>query len=226
MRRFFPVIFLMMAVIPAFAQEVGEGPVEVNYDRPVSYIIGGVTVEGNRAYGAEQIISLSGLRKGSRVTVPSEELSSVTSRLWHQRYFEDVALQIDHLSAEGASAFFKIVVTERPRVSAWLFTGVKKGEKKELDDRLSLRPGRECSDYVLSTSTDIIKRFYAEKGFQNEPQRCKSCRNAKKNAGKPQREMHTAICANCGKEAKIPFEPTSDRPVYCSECYAAMKEGK
>ena len=62
MRRIFPVIFLMMAVIPAFAQEVGEGPVEVNYDRPVSYIIGGVTVEGNRAYGAEQIISLSGLR--------------------------------------------------------------------------------------------------------------------------------------------------------------------
>ena len=167
MRRFFPVIFLMMAVIPAFAQEVGEGPVEVNYDRPVSYIIGGVTVEGNRAYGAEQIISLSGLRKGSRVTVPSEELSSVTSRLWHQRYFEDVALQIDHLSVEGDSAFFKIVVTERPRVSAWLFTGVKKGEKKELDDRLSLRPGRECSDYVLSTSTDIIKRFYAEKGFLN-----------------------------------------------------------
>ncbi|MDD6828660.1 MAG: POTRA domain-containing protein, partial [Bacteroidales bacterium] len=167
MRRFFPVIFLMMAVIPAFAQEVGEGPVEVNYDRPVSYIVGGVTVEGNRAYGAEQIISLSGLRKGSRVTVPSEELSSVTSRLWHQRYFEDVALQIDHLSAEGDSAFFKIVVTERPRVSAWLFTGVKKGEKKELDDRLSLRPGRECSDYVLSTSTDIIKRFYAEKGFLN-----------------------------------------------------------
>ena len=167
MRRFFPVIFLMMAVIPAFAQEVGEGPVEVNYDRPVSYIVGGVTVEGNRAYGAEQIISLSGLRKGLRVTVPSEELSSVTSRLWHQRYFEDVALQIDHLSAEGDSAFFKIVVTERPRVSAWLFTGVKKGEKKELDDRLSLRPGRECSDYVLSTSTDIIKRFYAEKGFLN-----------------------------------------------------------
>ena len=62
--------------------------------------------------------------------------------------------------------------------------------------------------------------------MQNEPQRCKNCRNARKNAGKPQREMHTAICAKCGKEAKVPFEPTSDKPVYCSECYAAMRESK
>ncbi|MBR5294970.1 MAG: zinc-binding protein, partial [Clostridia bacterium] len=28
----------------------------------------------------------------------------------------------------------------------------------------------------------------------------------------------------CGKEAKVPFQPTSDRPVYCSDCFAAMKE--
>ena len=83
---------------------------------------------------------------------------------------------------------------------------------------------KDCgAEFVLTAGE---QEFYAEKGFQNEPQRCKNCRNARKNASKPQREMHTAICANCGKEAKIPFEPTSDRPVYCSECYAAMKESK
>jgi len=36
--------------------------------------------------------------------------------------------------------------------------------------------------------------------------------------------MHTAICAKCGKEAKIPFTPSDDRPVYCSECFAAMRQ--
>ena len=83
---------------------------------------------------------------------------------------------------------------------------------------------KDCGAEFVFTAGE--QEFYAEKGFQNEPQRCKSCHNAKKNAGRPQREMHTAICANCGKEAKVPFEPTSDKPVYCSECYAAMKESK
>ena len=31
------------------------------------------------------------------------------------------------------------------------------------------------------------------------------------------------ICANCGKECKVPFQPREDRPVYCSECFASMK---
>ncbi|MCQ2162182.1 MAG: outer membrane protein assembly factor BamA [Bacteroidales bacterium] len=168
-RHIVPLFLLLAAAIPSFGQDARKEsvPVEVNYDSPKEYIIGGVTVEGNRAYGAEQIISLAGLYKGVRMKVPGEDISNVVRRLWMQRYFEDVALEIDHLSENGDSAFFKLKVQERPRVSAWLFTGVKKGEKKDLDERLNLRPGRECSDYVVSTSIDIIKRFYAEKGFMN-----------------------------------------------------------
>ena len=44
------------------------------------------------------------------------------------------------------------------------------------------------------------QEFYQEKGFQNEPQRCKACRDAKKNAAKAPREMFTTVCAKCGKE--------------------------
>ena len=32
------------------------------------------------------------------------------------------------------------------------------------------------------------------------------------------------ICASCGKEARVPFQPREDRPVYCSECFAKMRE--
>ena len=65
--------------------------------------------------------------------------------------------------------------------------------------------------------------FYAERGFQNEPQRCKACRDARKNAARGPREYFTAVCARCGKEARVPFEPKSDRPVYCSDCFAIMR---
>ncbi len=66
------------------------------------------------------------------------------------------------------------------------------------------------------------QEFYAEKGFVNEPQRCKACRDNKKNASK-NREMYTATCADCGGEARVPFKPRDDRPVYCSECFAKRK---
>ena len=67
------------------------------------------------------------------------------------------------------------------------------------------------------------QEFYAERGFQNEPQRCKACRDARKAASRGPREYFTATCAACGGEAKVPFEPKSDRPVYCSDCFARMR---
>lgn len=67
------------------------------------------------------------------------------------------------------------------------------------------------------------QEFYAEKGFENEPQRCRECRNIRKNNRNSQegrsREMFTVVCADCGVETQVPFQPTSDRPVYCRECY-------
>jgi CxxC-x17-CxxC domain-containing protein len=81
---------------------------------------------------------------------------------------------------------------------------------------------KECGNDFVFTAGE--QEFYVEKGFQNEPQRCKECRDKGKNATREQREMFTTTCANCGKEAKVPFQPTSDRPVYCSECFAAMKQ--
>jgi CxxC-x17-CxxC domain-containing protein len=71
--------------------------------------------------------------------------------------------------------------------------------------------------------------FYAEKGFENEPQRCRQCRTARKEqrAGAAvttpgARELFDAVCAQCGESTSVPFRPRGDRPVYCRSCYAAM----
>ena len=77
---------------------------------------------------------------------------------------------------------------------------------------------KECGAEFVFTAGE--QEFYAERGFQNEPQRCKACRDARKNAARSPREYFTAVCANCGGEARVPFEPKTDRPVYCSECFA------
>ena len=81
---------------------------------------------------------------------------------------------------------------------------------------------KECGQEFVFTAGE--QEFYAERGFQNEPQRCKACRDARKAASRGPREYFTATCAACGGEAKVPFEPKSDRPVYCSDCFARMRE--
>ena len=81
---------------------------------------------------------------------------------------------------------------------------------------------KECGqEFVFSAGE---QEFYAERGFQNEPQRCKKCRDARKNAARGPREYFTAVCAECGREARVPFEPKTDRPVYCSDCFAKIRE--
>ena len=85
---------------------------------------------------------------------------------------------------------------------------------------------RDCSkEFTFSASE---QDFYAEKGFTNEPGRCPECRAVRKqttggfsrNDNRSQREMHPATCAECGKETQVPFRPSGDRPVYCSDCFS------
>ena len=80
---------------------------------------------------------------------------------------------------------------------------------------------KECGNDFVCTAGG--QEFYAEKGFQNEPQRCKACRDARKTAARGTREMYDAVCADCGKACKVPFNPTEGKAVYCSECFAARR---
>jgi len=81
---------------------------------------------------------------------------------------------------------------------------------------------KECGNEFVFTAGE--QEFYAEKGFVNEPQRCKDCRDARKNASRGEREMFEATCESCGGTARVPFRPREDRPVFCSECFAKQRE--
>jgi CxxC-x17-CxxC domain-containing protein len=86
------------------------------------------------------------------------------------------------------------------------------------------------SNFTFSASE---QEFFANKGFTNEPKRCPDCRQSRKEQRRAQgydgggysrqREMHPAVCAACGKDTQVPFEPREGRPVYCSDCYAKTR---
>ena len=145
--------------------QTGRESIEIDYANPKTYVVGGVGVEGNQYFGENQVLQLTGIRTGMKLTVPGEDVTGIVKRLVAQRFFEDVAMVVDSLNVAQDTAWFKIIVRERPRVSRWTYSGVKSGERKDLQERLNLRPGREFSDYVQRTSEDIIKRYYKEKGY-------------------------------------------------------------
>lgn len=163
-------ITALFCLCPLFAlaqQESKTNGIVVNYEKPTTYVVGGVEVEGVKYLSKDQLVALTGLKVGDRVKVPSEEISSIVKRIWLQRYFEDVSISIDSLAPTRDTAFFKLTLQERPRVSRWSFTGVKSGEQSDLQEKLSLKRGAELSEYGIKTNIGIIKDYYKEKGFQN-----------------------------------------------------------
>jgi CxxC-x17-CxxC domain-containing protein len=96
---------------------------------------------------------------------------------------------------------------------------------------------RDCGQNFVFTSGE--QEFFASRGFTNEPSRCPTCRAARKqnqsasgggqyyDGGyeRRERQMFPATCSDCGKETQVPFQPRGDRPVYCSDCFAAQRGG-
>jgi CxxC-x17-CxxC domain-containing protein len=100
----------------------------------------------------------------------------------------------------------------------------------------------QCSDCGATfTFSGGEQEFFESKGYTNEPKRCPECRQARKaqqygNSGnsygnhsysyRPQRQMFPAVCAECGKDTEVPFEPRGDKPVYCSDCYRKVRPSR
>jgi CxxC-x17-CxxC domain-containing protein len=83
---------------------------------------------------------------------------------------------------------------------------------------------RDCGQAFTFSSGE--QDFYAARGY-SEPSRCADCREQRKaeresggySSSRGPREMFSATCSSCGKEAQVPFQPSGDKPVYCSECF-------
>lgn len=84
---------------------------------------------------------------------------------------------------------------------------------------------RDCG--ATFTFTEGEQEFYAQKNL-SAPQRCKECRDKRKNERMQDRQMHDAVCAKCGAECQVPFKPRPEeeggRPVLCRECFVAERE--
>jgi CxxC-x17-CxxC domain-containing protein len=97
---------------------------------------------------------------------------------------------------------------------------------------------KDCGQEFTWTAGE--QEFYSSRGLMNEPGRCPTCRAARRASGGMgggagagaygggggmggPREFFTATCSNCGGEARVPFQPRGDKPVYCSSCFEQVR---
>lgn len=86
---------------------------------------------------------------------------------------------------------------------------------------------RDCGQPFAFTARE--QEFFQQRGLKNQPGRCFTCRGARRaatGAASGPREMFSATCSECGQEARVPFQPRSDKPVYCSSCFETKRPAR
>ncbi len=169
-KTFLLAIFFLITANIVFAQE----PVSINpalqeiYNSktPKKYTIAGIEVVGCRTFDKNLIISISGMAIGDIVNIPgSDAFSKAIMKLWKQNMVSTAEINITKLV--GETIFIEIVITERPRLNDFNFFGVKKGDRDDLATKTTLSRDRVLTEDMKQSATQIIKKFYYEKGYRN-----------------------------------------------------------
>ncbi len=152
------------------AQRMGIGlnrpkKVEVDYGNPKEYTIGGISVIGSEFLERNALLSMTGLKEGDKIRIPSDQTSNVVRKLWKSGIIGDAKLEI--AKVEGDKVFLEVTVKERPRLSRTIFEGVPKGQHETLADKIKLVKGKIVTDAMIKRAENIIINHYAEKGFKN-----------------------------------------------------------
>jgi outer membrane protein insertion porin family len=136
-----------------------------SYNAPKKYVIAAITVSGVKYYNTDQILALSGLSIGDTISIPAESNAIAMKKLWANGMFSNVKLRATKIEAN--KIWLDIYLRERYRIVAYYFEGIKKGDMEDIGAKIGLQRGAEYSEYIENRTIDIIKRFYAEKGYRN-----------------------------------------------------------
>ena len=130
---------------------------------PKTYEIAGIRIVGADNYEEKNLLSYAGIKVGDRLQIPGNELTDAAKRLWRQGLFSSVQFSVDKVA--GNKAWLCLNLRLQPRISEIRYSGVKKGEQKDLDEALQLRPGNQITQNIVNRAKQIVEKYYAGKGF-------------------------------------------------------------
>ncbi|HOD88217.1 MAG TPA: outer membrane protein assembly factor BamA [Bacteroidales bacterium] len=137
----------------------------IDYSNPKEYEIGGVTISGIQYLDHNVLLYLTGLEIGNKITIPGDDITKAIKILWEQGLFSDVKISMTRQINDVV--FLDIYLEERPRLSKFSFTGVKKGEADDIRDLIKLVKGTQITENTILYSEKKIKDYFIDKGFRN-----------------------------------------------------------
>ncbi len=161
-------VALLFSALPIRAQLSTDtiiNPTMIFSGMPKTYEIAGIRIVGADNYEEKNIIGYSGLKVGDRIPIPGSDINDAAKRLWKQGLFSNVKITVDKVAGNKAWLCFNL--RQQPRIASINYIGVKKGEQKDLDDALQLHRGNQITQNIVNRAEQIIKKYYANKGFGN-----------------------------------------------------------
>ena len=161
-------LLLVGTVLPMHAQTSNDtiyNPRVLYSAMPRTYEIAGISVEGAPNYDDYLILGYAGLKVGDRVAIPGDDITNAVKRLMRQTLFAQASIVLE--KTVGDKAWIKIVLRTQPRIAEVKYIGAKKGEIKDLQDRLQLVKGNQITQNIVNRIESIVEQFYKDKGFGN-----------------------------------------------------------
>lgn len=137
----------------------GQG-ISLNYNNPEEYEIGGITFSGT---GRCDLRSLN-FAVGEKIQIPGDKIKKTIQRLASMGLFKD-NIKITASKVEGKVIFLDIYLEEMPRLSSFVYKGVKKTDIEEFEKKISLVQGRVVNDNLKTIVINVISDYYKQKGF-------------------------------------------------------------
>ena len=165
----FKLLRYLLLIIPFLSiygsETTDNGQPEIYYSSPQEYTIADITVSGIKHYEASLLVNISGLVKGSTITVPGDEITNAIQKFWRHGLFSDVSISATKI--EGDKIWLNIALTERPRLSLINYHGLKKSEKEDIEDMIGMIKGSQVTPNLINRTKQLINAHFVEKGFHN-----------------------------------------------------------
>ena len=138
---------------------------DVNYVKGKKYTIEEITVSGNTTFSEQTIITYSGLRKDSEITIPGKDIANAIKKLWNSKLFSDIEVYVTKI--EGNNAYLQIQLSDLPQLNDIKINGVKKGKIEGIINDNKLKKGVKVTENLITTTKNHLVKKYKKDGFYN-----------------------------------------------------------
>lgn len=168
MKRLLVILFCITAFSRVSAQiKLGEEILEINYSAPKEFTIADVSFKTSGGSLLDNTIlkMLTGLNEGEKIMVPGEQISKAIQALWKQGLFSHIEVVAPRVSED--KIWIEFILEEKPKLSRFRITGVKKSDADELRESLELMTGKAISENLLVQCRNKVREYYLDKGYMN-----------------------------------------------------------